>query len=132
MLLPACGGNDSGGSGSTGQNPADLQGKSWVVTQILDADGNTVSAQGINAEFDGSNVSGAVACNTYHATYTATGNEITVGAISTTRAACSPDQDALASQYLKLLGEAATYDIEGRSMSIANGDGTPTIQFSQG
>ena len=38
MLLPACGGDDSGGgSGSTAtQDPANLQGKSWVVTQILD------------------------------------------------------------------------------------------------
>ena len=135
MLQPACGGDDSGGgSGSTAtQDPANLQGKSWVVTQILDGEGNTVIVDfGINATFDGSNISGAASCHQYHATYQATGNEISFGPISSTRAACPPDEDPTATQYLTLLADAKTYDIEGRTMSMSNADGTPTIQFSQG
>jgi len=137
LVLPACGGdNDSGGaSGSSApaQDPAALEGKSWIVTQILGTDGQSQIVDiGIDASFDGSSISGAVSCNSYNASYTATGGDISFGPIATTLKACPPDEQAIADQYLQLLQAAASFEISGRSMSMSNADGTPTIQFSEG
>jgi heat shock protein HslJ len=133
VLLPACGGDDGGGSETAAQDPADLEGKDWVVTQILDASGDTQIVEfGISAAFDGSSITGVVACNSYNAGYEATGNEISFGEIATTMALCPPDEQAVADRYLELLAGAATYAVEGRSMSMSDAQGTPVIQFSQG
>jgi heat shock protein HslJ len=133
VILPACGGGDGGGSSSASQDPAALEGQSWILTQYLAPDGTTqIVESGVNAEFVSGKVSGSSGCNTYNGSYEATGNTITFGAIATTQMACAPDKMATEAQYLKLLGEATTYEISGRSMSMSNADGTPTLQFSQG
>lgn len=132
VLLPACGGDDDDG-GSPAQDPADLEGKAWVLTQMLDAQGKTVIVDiGVNAEFDGSSVSGTSGCNRYNASYEATGNEITFGEIAGTLMACPEDEAAIEDRYRELLGQVATFEIEGRSMSMSDGEGTPVLQFSQG
>jgi heat shock protein HslJ len=131
VLLPACGGDDDGGS--TAQDPADLEGKAWVLTQMLDAEGNTVIVDiGVDAEFDGSAVSGTSGCNRYNASYEASGNEISFGEIAGTLMACPEDETAVEDRYRELLSQVATFEIEGRSMSMSDGEGTPVLQFSQG
>jgi len=81
-LLTACGGDD-GGSEPGAQNPADLEGDPWVLTQMLDADGNTqIVDVGVIAQFDGSTMSGISGCNDYNATYEATGDQISFGPIA--------------------------------------------------
>jgi len=130
-LLAACGGDD-GGSGSSA-NPADLEGKAWVLTEMLGADGNTQIVDiGVNANFDGSTVSGVSGCNSYHADYTATGNEISFGPVAGTQKVCPPDEQDVEDRYLQLLAGVATYETSGRSMSMSDADGTPVLQFSQG
>ena len=55
FAFAACGGDD-GGSGSDGgtQDPAALEGESWILTQMLTAGGQTEIVQtGVSAEFDG-------------------------------------------------------------------------------
>lgn len=128
--LVACGGDDDDGGA---QDPATLEGKAWVVTQILDENGDTQIVDiGINASFDGSAVSGVAACNNYNASYEADGGEISIGPIAGTLAACPEDEEGVANRYLQLLEGAATFEVEGRSMSMSDAEGTPTIQFSQG
>lgn len=133
VLLPACGGDDEGGSDGAAQDPADLEGKDWVVTQILDAGGDTVIVDfGINAAFDGSSVSGVVACNSYNGGYEASESTISLGPIATTQALCPPEEQQVADRYLELLGGAASFEIDGRAMWMNDAEGTPVIQFSQG
>ena len=56
LAFAACGGDD-GGSGSDGgatQDPAALEGESWILTQMLTAGGQTEIVQtGVSAQFDG-------------------------------------------------------------------------------
>jgi heat shock protein HslJ len=137
VLLPACGGDDDGGgdggSAAASQDPSALEGKSWILTQYLGVDGSTqIVNEGVNAEFDGSTISGKSGCNSYNGPYTATGNEISIGNLASTQMACAEDVMAVEARYLQLLGEAATWEISGRSMSMAGADGTPTLQFMQG
>ena len=128
-LLPACGGDDDGAA----QSPADLEGKAWVLTQFINAAGETdIVDVGVNAEFDGSTISGVSGCNQYNASYEATGNEISFGAIAGTQMACPEPQMSVEARYLELLATVATFEIDGRSMSMADGEGTPILQFGQG
>ena len=131
-VLTACG-DDDGASGSTAQDPADLEGKAWVLTQMLDADGNTQIVDiGVNANFDGSAISGISGCNSYNASYEATGDQISFGPIAGTKKLCPPDEQSVEDQYLKLLATVATFEVSGRSMSMSDGEGTPILQYSQG
>jgi heat shock protein HslJ len=133
ILLPACGGDDEGGSETAAQDPADLEGKSWVLTQMLDANGDTQIVDiGVNAEFDGSSISGISGCNQYSASYEASGSEISFGQIAGTQMACEPEVMAIEGRYLELLSQIGSYEISGRSMSMNDTAGTPVLQFSQG
>ena len=132
--LPACGGDEGGGSNTgAAQDPADLEGKSWILTQMLDANGDTqIVDVGVSASFDGSAISGTSGCNQYNASYEATGNEISFGPLAGTQMACPPDEMAVEARYTELLGQIATFEVSGRSMSMADGEGTPVLQFSEG
>lgn len=131
VLLTACGGDDD--SDGAAADPADLEGKAWVLTQMLDAQGNSEIVDiGVNAEFDGSAISGVSGCNNYNASYEATGDQISFGPIAGTQMACEPDIMAVEARYLELLAGVASYRISGRSMSMNDGEGTPVLQFSQG
>jgi heat shock protein HslJ len=130
----ACGGDD-GGSGSDGgtQDPAALEGESWILTQMLTEGGQTeIVDVGVSAQFDGTSISGNSGCNSYHASYEATGNEISFGPISGTLKGCPEPENSTEARYLQLLDGIATFEVSGRSMSMNDQDGTPVLQFSQG
>ncbi|MCI0632882.1 MAG: META domain-containing protein [Actinobacteria bacterium] len=129
-LLPqACGGDDEGGA----QDPADLEGDPWVLTQFINAAGDTeIVDVGVNAEFDGSTMSGVSGCNRYNASYEANGNEISFGPIAGTKMACPEPEMSVETRYLELLATVATFEVDGRSMSMSDGDGTPILQFARG
>jgi heat shock protein HslJ len=134
FAFAACGGDD-GGSGSDGgtQDPAALEGESWILTQMLTAGGQTEIVQtGVSAQFDGSTISGNAGCNAYHASYEATGSEISFGPIAATKKICPEDEQSTEDRYLQLLAEIGSFEVSGRSMSMNDTDGTPVLQFMQG
>lgn len=131
-LLTACG-SDDGGSDASAQDPADLEGKDWVLTQMLDADGKEIIVDiGVSAAFDGSTVSGVSGCNNYNASYEATGDQISFGEVAGTKMACAPDIQEIEDRYLELLATIGTFEVDGRSMSMTDTEGTPVLQYSQG
>jgi putative lipoprotein len=130
MALPACGGDDEG---STQQDPANLEGESWILTQMLTAGGQTeIVAVGVSASFDGTTISGIAGCNSYHASYEASGGDISFGPIAATQKICPEDEQSTEDRYLQLLAEIGSYEVSGRSMSMNDTDGTPVLQFMQG
>ena len=134
FAFAACGGDD-GGSGSDGgtQDPAALEGESWILTQMLTAGGQTEIVQtGVSAQFDGSTISGNAGCNSYNASYEATGSEISFGPIAATKKICPEDEQSTEDRYLQLLAEIGSFEVSGRSMSMNDTDGTPVLQFMQG
>jgi heat shock protein HslJ len=130
----ACGGDDGGsGSDSNTQDPAALEGESWILTQMLTEGGQTqIVDVGVSAEFDGTTISGNSGCNSYHASYEATGNEISFGPIAATMKICPEDEQSTEDRYLQLLAEIGSFEVSGRSMSMNDQDGTPVLQFMQG
>ena len=134
FAFAACGGDD-GGSGSDGgtQDPAALEGESWILTQMLTAGGQTEIVQtGVSAQFDGTTISGNAGCNSYNASYEANGSEISFGPIAATKKICPEDEQSTEDRYLQLLAEIGSFKVSGRSMSMNDTDGTPVLQFMQG
>jgi heat shock protein HslJ len=134
FAFAACGGYD-GGSGSDGgaQDPASLEGESWILTQMLTAGGQTEIVQtDVSAQFDGSTISGNAGCNSYNASYEASGSDISFGPIAATKKLCPEDEQSTEDRYLQLLAEIGSFEVSGRSMSMNDTDGTPVLQFMQG
>jgi heat shock protein HslJ len=130
IALPACGGDDEG---STEQNPADLEGASWILTQMTTVGGQTeIVSVGVSAQFDGSTISGNSGCNQYNASYEAQGSQISFGPIAGTKKLCGDPADSTETRYLQLLGDVGSFRISGRSMSMNDQSGTPVLQFMQG
>ena len=128
----ACG--DEGSSSDPGtQDPAALEGESWILTQMLTAGGQTEVVQtGVSAQFDGATISGTAGCNSYHASYEASGGDISFGSIDATKKICPEDEQSTEDRFLQLLAEIGTYEVSGRSMSMNDTEGTPVLQFMQG
>ena len=87
---------------------------------------------GVSAQFDGATISGTAGCNSYHASYEASGGDISFGPIAGTKKICPEDEQSTEDRYLQLLAEIGTYEVSGRSMSMNDTDGTPVLQFMQG
>ena len=134
FAFAACGGDDDSGSNGGGtQDPAALEGQSWILTQMLSAGGQTqILDVGVSASFDGTTISGNAGCNSYHASYEASGNEISFGPVAGTKMACPEAETSTEARYLQLLEGVATFETSGRSMSMSDAHGTPVLQFMQG
>jgi heat shock protein HslJ len=134
FAFAACGGDDGSGSNGGGtQAPTALEGQSWILTQMLSAGGQTqILDVGVSAEFDGATISGNAGCNSYHASYEASGNEISFGPVAGTKMACPEAETSTEARYQQLLEGVATFETSGRSMSMSDADGTPVLQFMQG
>jgi heat shock protein HslJ len=133
VAFAACGGDDGSGSNGGTQDPAALEGESWILTQMLTAGGQTqILDVGVSASFDGTTISGNAGCNSYHASYEASGNVISFGPIASTTMACPEAEMSTEARYLQLLADVATFETSGRSMSMSDADGTPVLQFMQG
>jgi len=129
----ACGGDEGSGSDQGTQDPAALEGQSWILTEMLTAGGQTqILDVGVSAEFDGTTISGNAGCNSYHASYEASGGDISFGPIAATKKVCPEDEQSTEDRYLQLLAEIGSYEVSGRSMSMNDTDGTPVLQFMQG
>jgi heat shock protein HslJ len=131
-LLVACGGDDDG-SGAPAQDPNALEDASWVLTEMADAAGDVQAVDvEVTASFDGSTISGTSGCNQYNASYQATGNEISFGPIAGTQMACPGDEMAIEARYVQLLREVATFQVDGGSLSMDDGEGTQVLLFGDG
>jgi heat shock protein HslJ len=111
-----------------------LSGVRWVLVSTVNAAGETVMALAdseVTAEFgpDGQ-MAGSAGCNRYFASYTVDGGNLTIGQAGSTMMACEPvavmEQEA---QFLAALGTAATWQVEGDTLTISNAAGAPVATF---
>ena len=116
MCLTAC-------TSSSSQQGGDLTGKVWAATELMGE--SPVAGTGISAEFaaDGK-VSGSAGCNRYSGTYTVSGSNITFSSpLASTMMMCEQAVMDQESVYLKALGEAKTYAVNGNQLTLAGKDG---------
>jgi len=99
---------------------ANTHGTDWILS-------NTIPGTSISLVFANGGLSGFAGCNNYNATYTTTlaegpTNSITIGPISSSQQACTPELMAQEQGYLASLQDASQYTISGSTLTLT----TPT------
>ena len=123
LVAAACSSNP--GAGGT------IDGTSWRLT-VQDVEGTeTPVPQGIviTAVFADGGVTGSAGCNTYNATYTASGSNLTFGTAATTAMACDPAVNAFEQQYLANLAAAASYTATADALTVYESGGKQLLVF---
>ncbi len=79
---------------------------------------------------DGS-LTGNAGCNDYMTTYTVDGNAITIAPAATTRMMCSEPEGVMDQEfaYLQALTRAATFEIEGGTLTLLDATGARVAEF---
>lgn len=113
-----------------------LAGTSWQATGINNGKEAVVSQAGtekVTATFgDDGTLSGSGGCNTYSGTYTTSGtDQITIGAIAATEMACEGPAMEIEQQYFAALGNVATYQLEGNTLTLRDATGATQVSFVQ-
>jgi heat shock protein HslJ len=123
IILPAC--------SSTGAQPGgDLTDIVWALTELTGEP--PVGGTSISAQFtsDGK-VWGSAGCNRYNGTYTVTGSNITFSSpLASTMMMCETAVMDQESAYLKALGEAKTFAVNGDQLTLSGEDGTQLVVYT--
>ncbi len=84
----------------------------------------------ISANFNNGQVSGSGGCNTFNATYTTNGNNVTISYPVGTQIACPPEVMNQETAFFQALSSVATYQISGPNLTFNNGGGATVLVFS--
>ena len=101
-----------------------LENTSWRLTSIVEG-GVTESVPTnvtITAAFKAGKVAGSGSCNTYSATYTATGSQLNIGPIGATKMFCVANN--WESRYFKVLQIGQSWKIAGAILTVQATDGS--------
>jgi heat shock protein HslJ len=69
-------------------------------------------------------------CNTYNGTYAVNGNGITIVVGPGTMMLCDEDVNAQESTYIRLLSQAAVYELPAGQLVLRNGAGAELLRFN--
>lgn len=112
-----------------------LAGTSWQATGINNGKEAVVSQAGtekVTAAFgDDGTISGSGGCNTYSGSFTTSGTDgIAIGAIAATAMACPEPAMEIEQMYFTALANAATYQIEGNTLTLRDANGATQVAFA--
>jgi heat shock protein HslJ len=105
----------------------------WTVTGYYSGNAITSVLGGVTltAKFEDGTVSGSTGCNTFTGTYETDGDNITMGPLATTRAACpTPELTTQESQYLIALGLARTFEVAGNRLDLFREGDTYAVSYT--
>jgi len=131
LTLLACASNDSAGDATTG---GDLTGVTWVLdhASMMTLVDTVPTGARIDIRFDGAEVQGRAACNSYGGGYEA---DASTGALSfsdlaSTQMACDPPLMDLESAYLGAIGDVTGYQVTGNQTGLVLTGGTAALTFT--
>jgi heat shock protein HslJ len=129
MASSAMPGPQPEGEAAAGLSQQDLADTAWILTALNGAE--PLPDTTITAAFgeDGM-VNGTNGCNRYGAAYEADGNNITITRGPTTLMACPDPVTLQADEYMAALASAATYQIDGDTLTLSDADGNVAATFS--
>lgn len=100
----------------------------WNLVQLNGqalAPGTTISAN-----FSNGQVTGSGGCNTYNASFSTNGNNVSISYPVGTQIACAPEIMDQETRYFQALSGVATYEISGPNLIFRDGGGATTLVFS--
>jgi heat shock protein HslJ len=114
---------------STPAEGASLEGTTWTLSgdAPLEAPLDDIV---VTAVFDAGTLTGHSGCNTYTTPYQTSGDSLTIAPeIAVTAMACPEPQMAVEDEYLERLPRAATYTIDGSTLTLADDDGGSLLVY---
>lgn len=109
----------------------DLAGN-WIVTGYYTGDAiqSVITSTNLTARFDHGVVSGEAGCNLYNGPFEIQGEQITIGPLASTLAACAdPAAQTQESQYLAALALATAFRVTGDRLDLFRPGGTFAATF---
>lgn len=117
FALASCG----GGEGTTGADPAGLEGSAWVLSGGIDVAGWETAPPTV--EFERGQVGGSTGCNSFGGSYETAGSSLKLGEISSTLKGCPPPTGNVERAFMEQLEVASEWRIEDGELVLA-GDGS--------
>jgi heat shock protein HslJ len=115
------------------ERPLPLERTAWRLDGIGSGDdtvSSTLAGTEVTATFDTEGrVAGSGGCNGYGAPYTTDGAQIHIGDIAATEIGCKPDVSAQETAFFDALGRAATFRIEGSTLTLSDAEGAFLLSF---
>ncbi|NVO66666.1 META domain-containing protein [Methanofollis tationis] len=135
LLAAGCTGQAPGGEDNATAPTAVLDGTAWNLLSY-EQDGSmksTLEGTMVTLAFtDNTTLSGSAGCNHYSARYTETGTAIAIGpAVSTLMYCETPGVMEQETAYLKLLGTAASFAVEGDTLTLSDINRTVILVFEK-
>jgi heat shock protein HslJ len=127
IVVAACSGGSSGGTGGTIDGSWKLTSYAWDGTATAVPDGVIV-----DATFAADKVAGFSGCNVYNASATVDGAKLTVGKAATTMRACDPTPTSVEQAYLANLENSATFTATADKLTIYDKDGKELLAYAKG
>jgi len=114
--------------------PPTLGGTSWRVLECADSAGDLASVEpGVELQttftVDG-HVAGFAGCNEFAGTFATDGSHITIRPAVVTDAVCGDGSMRREAAFLVALRNAATWEIQGKELSLQRRNGTPVLVCS--
>jgi len=106
----------------------------WSATSYFTGSAvrSVIAGTELTAEFGSTNVSGNAGCNTFSATYTTSGDTISIGPIASTLRACSDEAiNSQEQQYLAALDLARSYRVTGSRLDLLREGGTIAVTYER-
>jgi heat shock protein HslJ len=108
-----------------------LANSSWSVSSMY-INQVPIPNTALTASFDASNnVSGGAGCNNYGGLFAVSGNAISIGPLSPTNAACTPEIDAQEKTYLTAMQSATTYQLAGSQLVLYDAAGNELLRYNR-
>lgn len=126
LMLTAC-----GPTGNGGEEPARLDGTSWVL-QTMDGQA-PLEGTTITAEFADREISGTSGCNSYFGDYTLDGKTIELGMIGATEMACMEPEGVMEQEttYLETLRSVKEVELTGDQLEMVDDSGDVVLRFER-
>ncbi|MDH3944386.1 MAG: META domain-containing protein [Anaerolineae bacterium] len=117
-------------AGCTGGGGVDLDGSQWLLVEINGAP--ALPGSGASLNFEGAQVNGKASCNSFFGEVKyGPGDAISFDALGSTMMACLEPEGLMEqeSAYLQALGDAVSFEVEGGTLKLMDGDGTVLLEF---
>ncbi|MBN2113629.1 MAG: META domain-containing protein [Acidimicrobiia bacterium] len=112
-----------------------LAGTVWHLTTLVDGEVASSIIAGTTptllVDDTAARISGSTGCNNYFGPASFAEEQVTVGALASTKMACAPEVMQQEAFVLAVLGGAATWEIEGSALRITAADGR-ALEFAAG
>jgi heat shock protein HslJ len=135
MLLAAA--SVAAGCSQGNAGPSVLAATSWEVTAYRKADGTTaqiLEGTRLSADFSAEGrVSGSAGCNRYFASYTVSGDSISIDRAGATRKFCTDPNGVMEQEtmFLNALTSSTRFRLSGKQLELLDADGAVTVALTR-